>query len=108
MPTRKTSLTVTAQCSHNSQTSATVCLTVTLYSAVAETQDAEESQACVVVTLVMLARGHVTLPQQTIRDPATFRTTMKHVSGTKFWLCSVESYWVIYHTLCVVMTLVIT
>jgi uncharacterized membrane protein len=47
----------------------------------AETQDAEESQACVVVTLVMLARGHIALPDQAIKDHTAFKSAMKQLCG---------------------------
>lgn len=62
-----------------------VLLLLLLFSATAaaETQDVEESTACVVVTLVMLARGTVSIPPAVIKDVASFKTAMTHVSDSK-------------------------
>lgn len=49
--------------------------------AVAETQDAEESQSCVVVTIVILAKGGINVTEGALRDKATFRSSMQHVSN---------------------------
>uniref|UniRef100_A0A383VUH8 Uncharacterized protein n=1 Tax=Tetradesmus obliquus TaxID=3088 RepID=A0A383VUH8_TETOB len=47
----------------------------------AETQDVEESTSCVVVTLVMLAQGTVSMPNDVIRDVQTFKNAMKQLCG---------------------------
>jgi hypothetical protein len=47
--------------------------------AAAETQDVEESTSCVVVTLVMLAQGTVSMPDDVISDVQTFKKAMKQV-----------------------------
>lgn len=49
--------------------------------AAAETQDAEEAQACLLVTLVVLSKGTVALPQQPLRDTGAFKESMKSVRG---------------------------
>jgi hypothetical protein len=51
-----------------------------LLCAAAETQDAEEAQACVLVTLVVLAKGTVRLPEQPLRSQQAFKECMKSVS----------------------------
>eukprot|EP00878_Enallax_costatus_P027889 GHUV01030076.1.p1 GENE.GHUV01030076.1~~GHUV01030076.1.p1 ORF type:complete len:349 (+),score=89.01 GHUV01030076.1:185-1231(+) len=48
---------------------------------VAETQDAEESQSCVVVAIVILARGHISVTEGALRDKPTFRSSMQHLMG---------------------------
>jgi hypothetical protein len=50
-----------------------------LFAAAAETQDVEESTSCVVVTLVMLAQGTVSMPDDVISDTNTFKRAMKQV-----------------------------
>lgn len=47
----------------------------------AETQDAEECQACVVVTLVMLARGHINIPEVAIKNRTAFKSMLQYVCG---------------------------
>ncbi|KAF6263724.1 hypothetical protein COO60DRAFT_1488168, partial [Scenedesmus sp. NREL 46B-D3] len=47
----------------------------------AETQDAEESTSCVVVSLVVLAQGTVSMPDGVISDVQTFRNAMKQLCG---------------------------
>ena len=50
--------------------------------AAAETQDAEQAQACLLVTLVVLAKGTVKLPAEPLRDQQAFKESMKSVSHT--------------------------
>jgi hypothetical protein len=47
--------------------------------AAAETEDAEEAQACLLVTLVVLSKGTVAMQQQPLRDAGAFRDAMKSV-----------------------------
>jgi hypothetical protein len=63
------------------QTLGSLCvLCVALLPAAAETQDAELAQACLLVTLVVLAKGTVQLPAEPLRDQAAFKESMKSVS----------------------------
>eukprot|EP00775_Hariotina_reticulata_P004166 gene4167-4414_t len=46
---------------------------------VAETEDADECQACVVISLVVLALGTISVPDMVTRDKHFFRTCMKEL-----------------------------
>jgi hypothetical protein len=48
--------------------------------AAAETQDAELSQSCLLVSRVVLSKGTFELPEQPLRDAGRFKETMKSVS----------------------------
>lgn len=56
--------------------------------AAAETQDAEEAQACLLVTLVVLSKGRVSLPEQPLRDTGAFKESMKSVRGRWAGCCA--------------------
>lgn len=47
----------------------------------AETEDAEEAQACLLVTLVVLSKGTVAMQQQPLRDAGAFKDAMKSLCG---------------------------
>lgn len=51
-----------------------------LCAAAAETQDAENTQACLLVTLVVLAKGKVSMPQEPLRGLQSFKESIKSVS----------------------------
>jgi hypothetical protein len=55
------------------------CCCCTLVPAVAEADSADECQACVVVSLVVLALGHISVPDMVTRDKHFFRTCMREV-----------------------------
>lgn len=48
--------------------------------AAAETQDAELSQSCLLVTMAVLSKGTFELPEQPLRDAGRFKETIKSVS----------------------------
>jgi hypothetical protein len=78
-----------------------LCCLVVWIAAAAETQDAELSQSCLLVTLVVLSKGTFELPEQPLRDAGRFKETIKSVSvgrghgggegGAALWGCLAAS-----------------
>lgn len=82
----------------------TVCcallMLLLLHPAAAETQDAEQAQACLLVTLVVLAKGTVKLPAEPLRDQQAFKESMKSVSAGQCWSLGFGSGTANAHAVC--------